>query len=131
MLNKKSSFIQGTIIIAIAIIMGAFAAHALKEVLSPEKLDSFKTGVRYQTYHGFALLILPLLQAYCSKSLKTIQVLFLVGTTLFSGSIYVLSIQEILGMSLKFLGPVTPIGGALLIFAWILLSLKLYKNYQS
>ena len=98
-------------------------------MLSTEKLASFKTGVRYQTYHGFALLILPLLQVYCSKSLKTIQILLLAGTTLFSGSIYLLSIQEILGMNLKFLGPITPIGGTLLILAWILLSLKLYKNY--
>ena len=130
-MNKKQSFIQGTILITIAIILGAFAAHALKELITVEKLESFKTGVRYQTYHGFALLILPLLQRYIGKSLKLIQFLFLFGTVLFSGSIYLLSLQNVLGIKFNFLGPITPLGGTLLITAWILLSLRIYKNYKN
>lgn len=116
-MNKKIC-ITGALLILVSIILGAFGAHALKEVISLEKLTSFETGIRYQTYHGLALLILGFNADKLPFSLKWINAFFVIGTLFFSCSIYFLSIQELLGMSLRFLGPITPIGGLLLIMGW-------------
>lgn len=106
---------------ALAIVLGAFGAHAFKKILSPEKLESFETGVRYQIYAAFFLLIcglnlnMDLVLAQWSFYLMTL------GTLLFSGSIYLLAFAGYWNKNLKFLGPVTPLGGLGMISAWILL----------
>jgi len=106
----------------ISIIFGAFGAHALKEVLTPEQLVSFETGVRYQMYHAFFLFFVGMASFLTEKQRKVIFTLTLVGVLLFSGSIYLLATQVISGINFKFLGPVTPIGGLLLILSWGLLT---------
>jgi uncharacterized membrane protein YgdD (TMEM256/DUF423 family) len=106
---------------ATAVIAGAFGAHALKEVLNPEALNSYQTAVRYQMWHALALLLTGLLPL-SNKALQRIGWCWLCGVLLFSGSIYLLHLGPLMsGSSWNFLGPVTPIGGLLLITGWVLL----------
>jgi uncharacterized membrane protein YgdD (TMEM256/DUF423 family) len=110
--------------IMLAIILGAFGAHALKEVLTPERLTSFETGVKYQMYHGLAFLIIGLLADRFSFSVKSFFTVALIGNVLFSGSIYLLAMQDVIGIKMSFLGPITPLGGGFLIIAWGMLLVK-------
>lgn len=119
--------ILGALLIVIGIVFGAFGAHALKEVLSPERLVSFETGVRYQMYHGLAILILGVAENKIVIS-KWSKRLMLAGVILFSGSIYLLAVQDLLGISMKFLGPITPVGGVLLIVSWVLILINLIQS---
>lgn len=104
---------------AVAIILGAFGAHALKAKLSIDHLSSFETGVKYQIYHALLLLFIGTSTVISEKSRKTIFYLVLVGVLFFSGSIYLLSTDEVTGINAKPIGFITPIGGLLLIVAWI------------
>lgn len=109
-----------------AVIIGAFGAHALKEVLTPAQQVSFETGIRYQMYHAFLLLIVSFFPKLQSKWVLNLLV---VGVFLFSFSIYLLNLRGLLEVEgLRFLGPVTPVGGLLLIAAWAML---LFKAIQS
>ena len=112
---------------ATAVSLGALGAHALKDILSDSQLHSFETGVRYQLFHAITLLILALntekFNHHLNKSLK----LMTAGICFFSFSIYLLSIQDAMGISLSFLGPITPIGGLLLICAWLILLFSIKK----
>ena len=112
----------------IAVILGALGAHALKEVLRPEQLESFTIGVRYQMTHVLLLMVV-LLTSYFDENVKQTSFwLTIIGILLFSGSIYLLNLQELLGVKLSFLGPVTPIGGLFLIANWGFLALKAFKR---
>lgn len=112
----------------IAVILGALGSHALKDVLSPEQLESFTIGVRYQMTHVLLLMIV-LLTSYFDEDVKQTSFwLTIVGILLFSGSIYLLNLQQLLGVKLSFLGPVTPIGGLFLIANWGFLALKAFKR---
>ncbi len=122
-MNKKIA-ITGALLIMTGIILGAFGAHALKEAITEVKLSSYETGVRYQIYHGFALLLIGLSSDRIKFDLKWIYVLMLTGTLLFSISIYFLAISELIG-EYKFLGPITPVGGMVLILSWALFIKKL------
>lgn len=104
----------------VAIILGAFGAHALKEVLTAEQLVSFETGVRYQMYHALFLLLISQLNVLTEKNKRTIGILTTIGVFLFSGSIFLLATQGLSGINFKFLGPVTPVGGLFLIVSWFL-----------
>ena len=112
----------------VAIILGAFGAHALKKVLTPEQLISFETGVRYQMYQAFFLFFLGTQKDILEKTKKTIFTLILSGTLFFSGSIYLLSTTGITGVSFKSIGFITPIGGLLLIVAWGMLGYSILKT---
>jgi uncharacterized membrane protein YgdD (TMEM256/DUF423 family) len=104
-----------------AVMLGAFGAHALKKVISPEMLEVFKTGVQYQFYHTFALLAVGILIHFGeSKALKWSASLFLTGILLFSGSLYALTLTNI-----KMLGVITPFGGVAFIAGWVLLVVHL------
>ena len=112
----------------IAVILGALGSHALKEVLSPEQLESFTIGVRYQMTHVLLLMIVLLTSYFEERIKQTSFWLTIVGILLFSGSIYLLNLQQLLGVKLSFLGPVTPIGGLFLIANWGFLALKAFKR---
>ena len=107
---------------------GAFGAHILQKKLSTKTLASFETGVKYQFYSAFGLLILGLNTAKFHFSLKVVNSLLLIGTFLFSFSIYFLSLQEYLQVKLSFLGPITPLGGVLMIAAWVVFIFKLVAS---
>jgi len=125
---NKSIVIIGIVLLVIAIVLGAFGAHALKEHLTLEKLNTFEVGVRYQVYHGLAFLILGMNADRVQFSLKLPIRLIFAGLLMFSGSIYFLAIQEMLGVSLKFLGPITPLGGLLMITGWLLFMVKIIRS---
>ena len=112
----------------VAIILGAFGAHALKKVLTPEQLISFETGLRYQMYQAFFLFFLATQNDILEKTKKTIFTLILSGTLFFSGSIYLLSTTGITGVNFKSIGFITPIGGVLLILAWGMLGYSILKT---
>jgi uncharacterized membrane protein YgdD (TMEM256/DUF423 family) len=127
-MKQKIIFLWSIFFVVVAIILGAFGAHALKKVLTPEALQSFETGVRYQMYQGLGLFVLGTMATKWKFDLKWPIRLLISGTCLFSFSIYGLALQETIGLSLKFLGPITPIGGALLIVGWVILGIKIVKS---
>ncbi|MEI6865723.1 DUF423 domain-containing protein [Flavicella sp.] len=104
-----------------SVIFGAFRAHALKKIVSEDLQKSFETGVKYQMYHAIVLLILSNTLEF-SSTLETIMIsCFILGTFLFSFSIYGLVLSSAKGKKLRFLGPITPLGGLFLVVAWIML----------
>jgi uncharacterized membrane protein YgdD (TMEM256/DUF423 family) len=105
----------------IAIVLGAFGAHALKKQLSIEQLGSFETGVKYQMYHALFLFFLGTNTFLNEKVKKTVFQLVVFGVFFFSGSIYLLTTKPITGVDFKFIGIITPFGGVLLILAWSVL----------
>ena len=111
----------------LAVALGSFSAHTLNELLTTEKLNSFETGVRYQFYHSLALLIIGL-NANKLNATAIIGKFMLIGIVFFSFSIYLLSLQELIGINLSILGPITPIGGLLLMISWLILIFKNYKK---
>ena len=128
---KKTTLIIATIFGLLSIILGAFGAHAFKEILSSEKLQSFETGVRYQMYAAIFLLVIGAFLSFKSKTESWVSWLMIVGCVLFSLSIYLLSFQEIWGVNLKFLGPITPLGGLSMILSWVVLLIYFLKsNYK-
>lgn len=125
---KKRIVLSGILLVVIAIILGAFGAHGLKALISPEKLASFEVGVRYEMYIGILLLIIGFNADKLHFSLKWISNLLLIGALIFSGSIYLLSLQELTSVSLFFLGPITPLGGMLMIIGLIVFIIQLLKK---
>lgn len=128
-MDKKIIF-TGAIFGMIAIILGAFGAHALKKVLSINDLASFETGVKYQMYHALFLLFVGTMTELSQKIKKIIYTLTLIGVIFFSGSIYLLATNSLTTFDFKIIGFVTPIGGLLLISAWGLLLMN-YINKKS
>ena len=115
---------------AIAIVLGAFGAHALKKVLPLEALNTFETGVKYQMYHALFLLFVATTPLVTIKVKKTIFYLVTLGIILFSGSIYLLATNSLTAFEFKTIGFLTPIGGLLLILAWVMLFLNVLKKKQ-
>ena len=113
----------------LSVAIGAFGAHTLNELLTTEKLNSFETGVRYQFYHSLALLIIGLNANKLNATVLIVKFM-LIGIVFFSFSIYLLSLQELIGINLSILGPITPIGGLLLMISWLILIFKNYKKTQ-
>ncbi|HIA03279.1 MAG TPA: DUF423 domain-containing protein [Myxococcales bacterium] len=110
----------GALSALVSVAAGAFGAHALKERLSDNLLNAFEVGVRYQMYHALALILMGLLMSKIPAA-NTAAWCFLVGTFLFSGSLYGLALT-----GLKFLGPITPIGGVVLMAGWVVLAWSSY-----
>lgn len=129
-MNKKI-IIVASIYGALAIILGAFGAHGLKKVLLDTELQTFEVGVRYQFFQALFLLFIANSTIITKSFKKYIWILSTIGVILFSGSIYLLATQSITGIDFKFLGPVTPIGGLLMIIAWILLLIGAIKGSDS
>lgn len=102
----------------VGVVLGALGSHALKARLAPEALESFEVGVRYQMLHALLLLAIEALPIINERFKRIIARLVLSGVLTFSGSIYLLSTRAVSGLDLSFLGPVTPVGGLLLIAAW-------------
>lgn len=117
----KTSIAWGVVLCASAVILGALGAHYLKAIFTAPLLQSFETGVRYQMYHGLALIALGIYAKFFHQSIKWIFVLILSGTLLFSGSIYILCIfKATMDIGLGGLGLLTPIGGVCMIIGWLL-----------
>jgi len=118
-----------------AVLLGAFGAHALKSFLTPEKLQSYETGVRYQLIHALALIALSIYgkinktNDFLNKGIGWSAHFFIVGAFLFSGSIYGLALLSVIHPSWAFvLGPVTPIGGLFFMLGWAIWARFVWLN---
>ena len=117
---NRQALIAGSLFAGIAVILGAFGAHALKEILAADQLQVFETGVRYQFYHSFALLITGLLyRSFPYKNLRFATAFFIIGILLFSGSLYLMNILSTMGAHLGPVGILTPVGGLFFILGWL------------
>ena len=109
-------------------IVGAFAAHGLAKLVDAEAIKTFETGVRYQIYHAFFLLILGGTSFVSLKTKKVIFYFVLLGVVCFSGSIYGLATNSLTGFDFKTIALMTPLGGLLLIVAWVLMLSGIIRN---
>ncbi len=107
-----------------AVVIGAFAAHALKQILAPEAIEVVKTGVQYQMYHALALLLVALWLSHkpTTAGLKAGGLAFILGSLLFSGSLYALALG-----APRWLGPVTPLGGLCFLIGWLLVAIAAWR----
>ena len=124
---NRNLLIVGALFGLIAIILGAFAAHGLKPLLSSESMMTFETGVKYQMYSGLFLLLLGSTNLAAEKVKKTCFYLTTFGVILFSGSIFLLSTNSLTSFDFRLIGFITPIGGSLMIFAWLVLLISFFK----
>ena len=123
-MKNQTILLTGAIFMALAVLLGAFGAHALKQSLSSEMLAVYKTGVEYQFYHALGLLLIGLVGFHVkSKYLSWAGLFITIGIILFSGSLYVLTLSGIKG-----LGAITPVGGLSFVAGWILLAVALLKR---
>lgn len=111
---------------ALAVLFGAFGAHALKEMVTAAKVAIFETGVCYQFYHAIGLMVAGLAAEYAQVGRLAWAVrLFLLGILLFSGSLYLLTFTEQISLPLAIVGPLTPIGGLCFVAGWVMLALAM------
>ncbi|WP_339664387.1 DUF423 domain-containing protein [Maribacter arcticus] len=119
----------GALLGLLAVVFGAFGAHLLKKLFTVDQLNSFETGVKYQMYHALVILMLSFNFNLESSLEKNMMFCFIIGTFLFSFSIYGLCISAAKGKKLKILGPITPLGGLFLVIGWGLLLYHFIKNF--
>ena len=124
-MNQRTTLVWGAAMGCIAVLIGAFGAHAFKPMLTENgRLDTYELAVRYQFYHTLAMLLTgTLMNQFTSARLHFAALLFLLGIFFFSGSLFVLSFTGI-----GVLGAVTPLGGLLFIAGWIMLLLGVIKK---
>jgi uncharacterized membrane protein YgdD (TMEM256/DUF423 family) len=124
-MKQQNTLLAGAIAGFLGVALGAFGAHALKPMLiASGRLETFELAVRYQFYHALALLLVGLLQHYYpSSKLRYSASLFLVGTLIFSGSLYALCFTQVSGF-----GWITPLGGICLLLGWVMLLLTFIRN---
>lgn len=127
----RKIIITATLLGALGIVLGAFGAHGLKKIVSETAVASYEVGVRYQMYHVFFLLFVGLSSFFSDAVKKRLFILTLIGVTLFSGSIYLLTFNGLPGFNVKFLGPITPIGGVFMIIAWVYAAIQTLKIGKS
>lgn len=113
----------------LAVVFGAFGAHALKKRFTAEQLNSFETGVKYQMYHALVLLMLGFNLNLETPLEKYIVYCFIIGVFFFSFSIYGLCLSASKGKKLRFLGPITPLGGLFLTIGWGLLLYSFIRSF--
>ena len=123
-MKNQTNLVAGAIFMALAVLLGAFGAHALKKILSADMLAIYHTAVQYQFYHALGLLAVGIIGLhYPSKWVRLSGVFLTAGIIIFSGSLYVLSLSEI-----KTFGAITPIGGTAFVIGWICLSIAIWKR---
>jgi uncharacterized membrane protein YgdD (TMEM256/DUF423 family) len=128
-MNNKSALIGAGLVLLSAVALGAFGAHSLETKITTASIETYKTGVDYQFYHGLGIIGLILIGQVFKLNLKWAVRFLFYGIILFSGSLYVLSIHPLFieqGFS-KIIGPITPIGGLCFIVGWILFLIKSLK----
>jgi uncharacterized membrane protein YgdD (TMEM256/DUF423 family) len=117
---QRKLILAATILGSTSIVLGAFGAHALKKIMTTDMLQTFEVGVRYQMYHALFLFLVAVLVQINDHFKKIILTTTTLGVLFFSGSIYLLSTNELTSVDFSFLGPITPIGGLLLMVSWVL-----------
>lgn len=123
---SKLWFFIGCVVCALAVAIGAFGAHGLKNILvANQRIETFETAVKYHFYHGFAIIVLSLVANYLSsKNIDVLGITFLAGIAFFSGSLYALCLTN-----MRWLGAVTPLGGIAFILAWVGMGYLVKKSF--
>jgi len=129
-MRVREFLLVGVVFMATGIMFGAFGAHSLELSLDEKSLEAFKTGVHYQLIHGVALLVLAVIARHDERIDKLSGRLVWVGTVLFSGSLYLLATKNLLQIEAftKVLGPITPIGGSLMILGWLIFLYRVIRS---
>ena len=127
---QKIFLILGSILGGLGVALGAFGAHGLKKLVPPETVSSYQTGVQYQMYHAFALLIIGILSEKLSRSLINWSgAFFVLGIVLFSGSLYLLaSLKAMNKVGVSGIGIITPIGGLCFLAGWAFLLIAILRK---
>lgn len=123
---EKTFFIFGSILAGLAVALGAFGAHGLERLISPTRLETYEIGVRYQMYHALGLLVVSWAISHWpaqSRLLRSVGWLFIGGTVLFSGSLYILVLS-----GLGSLGAITPLGGVAFVTGWACMALAALRS---
>lgn len=123
MSNPKIIIAIAAILLALAVAAGAFGAHALKNILSPERLETWQTAVQYHAWHALGLMLVALIGAYFDITMTWPASLILAGIAVFSGSLYTLCLTGI-----GWMGAITPIGGVAFIAGWIWFCVLMVKS---
>jgi uncharacterized membrane protein YgdD (TMEM256/DUF423 family) len=126
-MNKRIVLTAGWLLVT-AIVLGAFGAHGLKSLVTAEKIQTFEVGVRYQFFIALTLLTVGLNADRIPFGLKWSCRLMLLGVCLFSGSIYLLALGDVLSLPTKFIGPITPLGGAAMIAGCLVFIVRLSRS---
>ena len=126
----KAYLLTGSVFAGLAVVLGAFGAHGLKKLVGPETVGTFQTGVQYQMYHAFALMILAIVyERFTNSYMHYAGLFFIGGILLFSGSLYLLaSLKAMNKIGLSGIGIITPIGGLLFITGWVLFIVGVLKK---
>jgi uncharacterized membrane protein YgdD (TMEM256/DUF423 family) len=121
----RKIILWGLVLALLSVLFGAFGAHALKSLVAPDKVAIFETGVRYQFMHGLALILLSIFSQQNisnqpnEKRINGVAQLFLFGCLFFCGSLYLLTLQPLVGFNYsRIVGPITPLGGVLFMLGW-------------
>lgn len=116
---------------ALGVIIGAFGAHSLQEMVTPEKISIFETGARYQVYHSLGILMVGILLYFRKTSLMPLAGwFFTAGIVCFSGSLYLLTFADIFALPTSLIGPITPLGGLLFVAGWIILAASTFQDNE-
>jgi len=127
-MNYKTVLKVASLLAAVAVVLGAFGAHGLRDKIDARSLENWETATRYQFYHVFGLLIVGvLMMKNDSKQMQFAARFFYAGILFFCGSLYFLAIRSLFPINLLWLGPITPIGGLFFIIGWIFLFLSINK----
>lgn len=124
---NRTILITGAILGMLSVVLGAYGAHGLKQLVSMDLVQTFETGVKYQMYHALLLLFLGGISAIPYKIKRAVFALTLIGVIFFSGSIYGLVTNEYTAIDFKKIALITPIGGAFLIAAWTVLLIGFFR----
>jgi uncharacterized membrane protein YgdD (TMEM256/DUF423 family) len=131
-MNKQNTLVIAGISGALCVALGAMGAHALKDRIPVENLQTFETAVRYQFYHTITLILIAILsEKIQSKFLNYASALFTAGIVLFSFSLYFLALRPLMGINneeMKWIGAITPFGGLSFILAWLMLSFSAIRS---
>ncbi len=122
--TSKQFLLLGTILMALAVSLGAFGAHGLKKIVSTEMLTVYQTGIQYQFYHALGLCVVAFIaHIHNTKLVKIAGNIMFIGVMIFSFSLYILVLLD-----MKWLGAITPIGGVLMVISWVLLAWSIFKK---
>jgi len=123
----KNIVITAAVLAAVTIGLGAFGAHGLKQMIDAKSIGVFETAVRYQMYHVLAIFVLGFTNLIPIATKRWTFRFFIFGIILFSGSLYLLSLNEVISFDTSIIGFITPIGGVLFIIGWLRLAYGMYK----
>jgi uncharacterized membrane protein YgdD (TMEM256/DUF423 family) len=126
----KVYLVIGTVLAGLSVVLGAFGAHGLKQIVPPETVATYQTGVQYQIYHAFALILVGILfERFPNNFVNYAGMFFIAGIVLFSGSLYLLaSLKAMNKVGVSGVGIITPIGGLLFIVGWVLLLIGILRK---